>query len=71
MFFELLMAHDDVNLCSQELIMQTKCELNIPDLVKLGHSERAALGTRISVSRLQCARLGMIQLLRHASNLPL
>lgn len=65
------MAHNYVNQCSEELIVQTKCELNIPDLVKLGHSERATLGSRISVSRLQRARLSMIQLLRHASNLPL
>lgn len=51
--------------------MQTECELNIPDLVKLGRSERAALGTKISVSSLQCARPSMMQLSRHASDLPL
>lgn len=37
-----IMAHSYVNQCSEEFIMQTKCELNIPDLVKLGHGEIAA-----------------------------
>lgn len=51
--------------------MQTECELNIPDLVKLGRSESAALGTKISVSSLQCARPSVMQLSRHASDSPL
>lgn len=65
------MAHSYVNQCSEEFIMQTKCELNIPDLVKLGHGERVALGRKISASRLQYARPSMMQLSRHASDLPL
>lgn len=50
---------------------KTEWELNIPDLVKLGRSERAALGRKISVSSLQCARPSVMQLSRHASDLPL
>lgn len=50
--------------------MQTDCELNIPDPVKVGHSGRE-IETKISVSSLWCARLSMMQLSGHASSLPI